>query len=104
MREVLPVDAVTRTAHVVVGLWGRLASLAPPRTPRWATIPPGAPRPPRRSRRWSPTASCGRTPRRRRPRSSGAITYGQQIVEVAEPADLAAHLRVLAAILSPWRA
>ncbi len=105
MREVLPVDATTRTeAHVVVGFWGRLASLAPsadsaiPTLPLWRTelaealdeaVAAGDLRP--------------ETPREDVLGLLRAITYGQQVVEVAEPADPAAHLAVLAAILAPWR-
>ncbi|MBS1675339.1 MAG: TetR family transcriptional regulator C-terminal domain-containing protein [Actinobacteria bacterium] len=105
MREVLPVDAVTRTeAHVVVGFWGRLASLAPEANAAAATIP-----------LWrTETAEAleeAVADGELRPDAPvddvlallRAITYGQQIAEVAEPADPSAHLRVYAAILAPWR-
>ncbi|GAB6856882.1 TetR/AcrR family transcriptional regulator [Microbacterium xylanilyticum] len=105
MREVLPIDAVTRTeAHIVVGFWGRLASLAPASDASSATLP-----------LWrTETAEAlaqavedgelrPHTPLEDLLALLRAITYGQQIVEVAEPADAAAHLRVLAAILDPWR-
>lgn len=105
MREVLPVDATTRTeAHVVVGFWGRLASLTPtvesavPTVPLWQkqtaealdeAVADGELRP--------------ETPREDVLALLRAISYGQQVVEVTEPASAAAHLRVLAAILDPWR-
>mgnify|MGYP001598631387 CR=1 FL=1 len=106
MREVLPVDAVTRTeAHVVVGFWGRLASLAPTADASMATIPLWR----TETAEALEEAVADGELRRDTPLDDvlallRAITYGQQIVEVAEPADPAAHLRVLAAILSPWRA
>lgn len=106
MREVLPVDATTRTeAHVVVGFWGRLASIAPtaeasaPTIPLWRT---------ETSEALEQAVADGElragTPLDDILALLRAITYGQQIVEVAEPADAATHLRVLAAILHPWRA
>ncbi|MBS1698568.1 MAG: TetR/AcrR family transcriptional regulator [Actinobacteria bacterium] len=106
MREVLPVDATTRTeAHVVVGFWGRLASLAPAAGASAPTIP-----------LWrSETAEAltqavadgelrADTPLDGVLALLRAITYGQQVAEVAEPTAPAEHLRVLAAILDPWRA
>ena len=105
MREVLPIDATARTeAHVVVGFWGRLASLAPaedsaiPTLPLWRSETSEA----------LDEAVAGGELRPDTPREDvlallRAITYGQQVVEVAEPAGAASHLRVLAAILDPWR-
>ena len=105
MREVLPVDATTRTeAHIVVGFWGRLASLATtedaatPTLPLWRTELAEA---------LEEAVAAGElradTPREDVLALLRAITYGQQIVEVTEPAGAASHLRVLAAILAPWR-
>jgi len=106
MREVLPVDATTRTeAHVVVGFWGRLASLAPtadgaaPTLPLWRTETAEA-----LTQAVADGDLRADTPIEDVLALLRAITYGQQVVEVAEPADAAAHLRVLAAILDPWRA
>ncbi|WP_136035382.1 TetR/AcrR family transcriptional regulator [Microbacterium sp. K35] len=106
MREVLPVDERTRTeAHVVVGFWGRLATLAPapdaasPTLATWQdsicealqeAVDDGELRP------QTPTAAVMALLR--------SITYGQQIVEVTEPQPAAAHLAVLDGILAPWRA
>ncbi|VXB18943.1 Regulatory protein, tetR family [Microbacterium sp. 8M] len=106
MREVLPVDATTRTeAHIVVGFWGRLASLAPAEDASAATLPLW------RTETAEALAQAVEDGELRPDAPLDdllallrAITYGQQIVEVAEPADAAAHLRVLTAILDPWRA
>ncbi|SEC04387.1 TetR/AcrR family transcriptional regulator [Microbacterium hydrocarbonoxydans] len=105
MREVLPVDERTRTeAHVVVGFWGRLATLAPtadagaPTLATWQdsiraalaqAIDDGELAPA------TPTAAVMALLR--------SITYGQQVVEVTEPQDADAHLAVLDSILAPWR-
>jgi AcrR family transcriptional regulator len=106
MREVLPIDATTRTeAHIVVGFWGRLASLAPAEDASAATLPLW------RTETAEALAQAVEDGELRPDAPLDdllallrAITYGQQIVEVAEPADAAAHLRVLTAILDPWRA
>jgi hypothetical protein len=106
MREVLPVDQGTRTeARVVVGFWGRLATLAPTpdaSTPTLAT--------------WQGSIQAALqeavedaelrsdTPTDALMALLRSITYGQQIVEVTEPQPPAAHLAVLDGILSPWRA
>ncbi|WP_337004743.1 MULTISPECIES: TetR/AcrR family transcriptional regulator [unclassified Microbacterium] len=106
MREVLPIDDTTRTeAHVVVGFWGRLATLAPVpdgATPTLAT--------------WQDSIRIALTEavddgelRADTPADAvlsllRSITYGQQIVEVTEPQPAAAHLAVLDGVLAPWRA
>ncbi|MDQ4214578.1 TetR family transcriptional regulator [Microbacterium capsulatum] len=106
MREVLPIDATTRTeAHIVVGFWGRLASLAPtegsgmPTLPLWRSETEEA---------LEEAVADGElragTPREDLLALLRAITYGQQVVEVAEPVGPEAHLAVLAAIVTPWRA
>ena len=105
MREVLPVDATTRTeAHVVVGFWGRLASITPTTEASAATIPLWRTE---TSEALEQAVADGElradTPLDDVLALLRAITYGQQVVEVAEPAGAAAHLRVLAAILRPWR-
>ena len=105
MREVLPVDEGTRTeAHVVVGFWGRLATLAStpdaaaPTLATWQdsirealgeAVTDGA------LRADTPVDAVMALLR--------SITYGQQVVEVTEPQDAAAHLAVLDSILAPWR-
>ncbi|GAA4477915.1 TetR/AcrR family transcriptional regulator [Microbacterium panaciterrae] len=104
MREVLPVDATTRTeAHVVVGFWGRLASLASTEESGMPTLPPWRTA---LAEALDEAVAAGElrpeTPRDGVLALLRAISYGQQIVEVTEPADPAAHLRVLAAILAPW--
>ncbi len=106
MNEVLPVDERTRTeAHVVVGFWGRLATLAPapdagaPTLATWQddiresleqAVADGE------LRAGTPTDAVVALLR--------SIAYGQQVVEVTEPQDAAAHMAVLQSILSPWRA
>ncbi|WP_164233287.1 TetR/AcrR family transcriptional regulator [Microbacterium hydrocarbonoxydans] len=106
MNEVLPVDERTRTeAHVVVGFWGRLATLAPapdagaPTLATWQggirealdeAVTDGELRPE------TPTDAVMALLR--------SVTYGQQVVEVTEPQDAAAHVAVLRSILAPWRA
>lgn len=106
MREVLPIDQRTRTeAHVVVGFWGRLATVAPtpdagaPTLATWQdsirdalaeAITDGA------LRSEVPVDALIALLR--------AVTYGQQVVEVTEPQDASAHLAVLESILAPWRA
>ncbi|GAT72435.1 putative TetR family transcriptional regulator [Microbacterium sp. HM58-2] len=106
MNEVLPVDERTRTeAHVVVGFWGRLATLAPapdagaPTLATWQggirealdeAVADGELRPE------TPTDAVMALLR--------SVTYGQQVVEVTEPQDAAAHVAVLRSILAPWRA
>lgn len=105
MREVLPIDERTRTeARVVVGFWGRLATLAP--TPDAASPTLAT---------WQESihdtldqAVAGGELRPETPTDAvmtllRSITYGQQVVEVTEPQDAAAHLSALDAILSPWR-
>jgi AcrR family transcriptional regulator len=106
MREVLPIDERTRTeAHVVVGFWGRLATLAS--TPD-AGAPTLAP--------WQESIRAALdeavddgelradTPRKAVMTLLRSITYGQQVVEVTEPQTAASHLAVLDGILTPWRA
>lgn len=105
MREVLPVDERTRTeAHVVVGFWGRLATLAP-------TADAGAPT----LATWQDSIRAAldqaiddselvpATPTAAVMALLRSITYGQQVVEVTEPQDADAHLAVLDSILAPWR-
>ncbi|MDR6866235.1 AcrR family transcriptional regulator [Microbacterium resistens] len=106
MREVLPVDEVTRTeARVVVGFWGRLASLAPV---AGATIPTIAPWQSGISTALDEAVADGElranTPTADLLTLLRALTYGQQVVEVAEPASATDHLRALSAVLAPWRA
>ncbi|MBO9624793.1 MAG: TetR/AcrR family transcriptional regulator [Microbacterium sp.] len=105
MREVLPVDARTRAeAHVVVGFWGRLATLASTpdgATPTLATWQDGI-------RESLDEAVADGELRDRTPTDAvmallRSITYGQQVVEVTEPQDATAHLAVLHSILDPWR-
>lgn len=106
MREVLPVEAETRTeAYVVVGFWGRLATLASSPdagSPTLAT--------------WQDRISeaideaivdgelSAATPKQAVMSLLRSITYGQQVLEVTEPRGAEAHLAVLDSILSPWRA
>lgn len=105
MREVLPIDERTRTeARVVVGFWGRLATLAPTpdaASPTLATWQESI-------RETLDQAVAGGELRPETPTDAvmtllRSITYGQQVVEVTEPQDAAAHLAALDAILSPWR-
>ncbi len=106
MREVLPVDERTRSeAHVVVGFWGRLATLAPSPdagTPTLATWQGSI----REALREAVDDGELRadTPADAVMALLRSITYGQQVVEVTEPQEPAAHLAVLRGILSPWRA
>ncbi|MFS0893094.1 TetR/AcrR family transcriptional regulator [Microbacterium sp. 179-I 3D3 NHS] len=106
MREVLPVDDRTRTeAHVVVGFWGRLATLA-------STPDAGAPT----LATWQESIRAAiaeavddgelraDTPQDAVITLLRSVTYGQQVVEVTEPQAPSAHLAVLDGILSPWRA
>lgn len=106
MREVLPVDERTRTeAHVVVGFWGRLATLA-------STPDAGTPT----LVTWQDSIRSALeeavedgelrsdTPRQAVMTLLRAVTYGQQVVEVTEPQTAAAHLAVLDGVLAPWRA
>ncbi|OAN39767.1 TetR/AcrR family transcriptional regulator [Microbacterium sp. H83] len=105
MREVLPIDEGTRTeAHVVVGFWGRLATVAPapdagaPTLATWQDS----------TRDALQEAIADGTLRADTPVDTliallRAITYGQQVVEVTEPQEPAAHLAVLESILTPWR-
>lgn len=106
MREVLPVDERTRSeARVVVGFWGRVATLA-------ATPDAGAPT----LATWQDSihdaleeAVTDGELRADTPQDAvmallRSITYGQQVVEVTEPQSEAAHLAVLDGILAPWRA
>lgn len=106
MREVLPVDERTRTeAHVVVGFWGRLATLAPApdaAMPTLATWQDGI-----RDALHEAVADGelrGNTPTDAVMALLRSVTYGQQVVEVTEPQEPAAHLSVLHGILAPWRA
>lgn len=105
MSEVLPVDESTRTeARVVVGFWGRLATLAPAPD---AAVPTLA--------TWQDSIRAAldeavadgeltsRTPTDAVMALLRSVTYGQQVVEVTEPQDAAAHLAVLDSILAPWR-
>jgi len=106
MREVLPVDDRTRSeARVVVGFWGRLATLAATpdaAVPTLATWQGGI-------RDALDEAVADGELRDDTPTDAvmallRSITYGQQVVEVTEPQDAAAHLAVLDGILAPWRA
>lgn len=105
MREVLPVDERTRAeARVVVGFWGRLATLAP-------TPDAGAPTLATWQDRIRDALEEAVTDGELRPETPTgdllallrSITYGQQVVEVTEPQPPAAHLAVLDGILAPWR-
>lgn len=106
MREVLPVDAGTRTeAYVVVGFWGRLATLASSPdagSPTLATWQDGI------SEAIDEAVIDGElsaaTPKQAVMSLLRSITYGQQVLEVTEPRGAEAHLAVLDSILSPWRA
>lgn len=106
MREVLPVDERTRTeAHVVVGFWGRLATLA-------STPDAGTPT----LVTWQDSIRSAldeavddgelrsETPQEAVMTLLRSVTYGQQVVEVTEPQTAAAHLAVLDGVLAPWRA
>ncbi|WP_311260101.1 TetR family transcriptional regulator [Microbacterium sp. WCS2018Hpa-9] len=105
MREVLPVDAGTRTeAYVVVGFWGRLATLASAPdagSPTLATWQDGI------SEAIDEAVTDGElsaaTPKQAVMSLLRSITYGQQVLEVTEPRGAEAHLAVLESILSPWR-
>ena len=105
MREVLPVDERTRSeARIVVGFWGRVATLA-------ATPDAGAPT----LATWQDSirdaleeAVADGELRSDTPQDAvmallRSITYGQQVVEVTEPQPAAAHLAVLDSILAPWQ-
>lgn len=106
MREVLPVEAETRTeAYVVVGFWGRLATLASSPdagSPTLATWQDGI------SEALDEAVAdgelTGATPKQAVMSLLRSITYGQQVLEVTEPRGAEAHLAVLDSILSPWRA
>ncbi|MEV7798594.1 TetR family transcriptional regulator [Microbacterium foliorum] len=106
MREVLPVEAETRTeAYVVVGFWGRLATLASSPdagSPTLATWQDGI------SEALDEAIADGEltaaTPKQAVMSLLRSITYGQQVLEVTEPRGAEAHLAVLDSILSPWRA
>lgn len=106
MREVLPISELTRIeAHVVVGFWGRLATVAP-------TPDAGAPT----LATWEDSIRLALaeavehgelradTPTEAVLALLRSITYGQQIVEVTEPQPAAVHLAVLESVLAPWRA
>lgn len=105
MREVLPVDAETRTeAYVVVGFWGRLATLASAPdagSPTLATWQDGI------SEAIDEALADGEladaTPKQAVMSLLRSITYGQQVLEVTEPRGADAHLAVLDSILAPWR-
>lgn len=105
MREVLPIDDRTRTeAHVVVGFWGRIATLAPSPdagSPTVATWQDGIREALEQAIDDGELAQT--TPIRPLIELLRSITYGQQVVEVTEPQDAAAHLAVLDSILAPWR-
>lgn len=105
MREVLPVDEGTRAeARVVVGFWGRLATLAPTHDAELPTLAT-----------WQDSIRSSLdeavtdgelradTPRDAVMALLRSITYGQQVVEVTEPQSVAAHLDVLESIFAPWR-
>ncbi len=106
MREVLPVEAETRTeAYVVVGFWGRLTTLASSPdagSPTLATWQDGI------SEALDEAVADGEltaaTPKQAVMSLLRSITYGQQVLEVTEPRGAEAHLAVLDSILSPWRA
>ncbi|MDQ0647546.1 AcrR family transcriptional regulator [Microbacterium natoriense] len=105
MREVLPVDDRTRAeARVVVGFWGRLATLASApdaAAPTLATWQSGI-----RSALDEAVADgelAPGTPTEAVMALLRSITYGQQVVEVTEPQDATAHIAVLDSILAPWR-
>ena len=106
MREVLPIDDLTRSeARVVVGFWGRVATLA-------ETPDAGAPT----LATWQDSIRSALeeavadgelqpdTPQDAVMALLRSITYGQQVVEVTEPQPVSAHLAVLDSILAPWRA
>lgn len=105
MREVLPVDAQTRTeAYVVVGFWGRLATLASSPdagSPTRATWQDGI------SESLDEAVADGElspvTPKPAVMSLLRSITYGQQVLEVTEPRGADAHFAVLDSILAPWR-
>lgn len=106
MREVLPIDERTRSeARVVVGFWGRLATLAEmpdATTPTLATWQDSI-------RAALDEAVADGELRADTPQDAvmallRSITYGQQVVEVTEPQSAAAHIAVLDGILAPWRA
>lgn len=105
MREVLPVDTGTRTeAYVVVGFWGRIATLASSPdagSPTLATWQDGI------SEALDEAVADGElsaaTPKQAVMSLLRSITYGQQVLEVTEPRGAEAHLAVLDSILSPWR-
>ncbi|MFJ2550681.1 TetR/AcrR family transcriptional regulator [Microbacterium sp. NPDC087591] len=106
MREVLPVDERTRSeARVVVGFWGRVATLAAapdaglPTVATWQDS----------IREALDEAAADGELRSDTPQDAvmallRSITYGQQVIEVTEPQPEAAHLAVLDGILAPWRA
>ncbi|MCK2036111.1 TetR/AcrR family transcriptional regulator [Microbacterium sp. SSW1-49] len=105
MREVLPIDERTRSeARVVVGFWGRVATLA-------ATPDAGAPTVATWQDSIREALEEAVTDGELRPDTPQdavmallrAITYGQQVVEVTEPQPAVAHLAVLDGILAPWR-
>ncbi len=105
MREVLPVEAETRTeAYVVVGFWGRLATLA---SSPDAGSPTLATWQDRISEAIDEAIVDGElsdaTPKQAVMSLLRSITYGQQVLEVTEPRGAEAHLAVLDSILSPWR-
>ncbi|WP_334153092.1 TetR/AcrR family transcriptional regulator [Microbacterium sp.] len=106
MGEVLPIDDLTRSeARVVVGFWGRVATLA-------ETPDAGAPT----LATWQDSIRSALeeavadgelqpdTPQDAVMALLRSITYGQQVVEVTEPQSASAHLAVLDSILAPWRA
>lgn len=105
MREVLPVDELTRSeARVVVGFWGRVATLAEipdagaPTLTTWQGSIRSA---------LDEAVADGElqpdTPQDAVMALLRSITYGQQVVEVTEPQAASAHLAVLDSILAPWR-
>lgn len=105
MHEVLPIDDRTRTeAYVVVGFWGRIATLAPapdagaPTVATWQEGIRDALDQAIADGELSPSTPTGAVMELLR-----SITYGQQVVEVTQPQDAAAHLAVYASILAPWR-
>lgn len=106
MREVLPVEAETRTeAYVVVGFWGRLATLASSPdagSPTLATWQDGISE--ALDEAVADDELTAATPKQAVMSLLRSITYGQQVLEVTEPRGAEAHLAVLDSILSPWRA
>lgn len=105
MHEVLPIDDRTRTeAYVVVGFWGRIATLAAapnagaPTVATWQEGIRDALDQAITDGELSPSTPTGAVMELLR-----SITYGQQVIEVTEPQEASAHLAVYDSILAPWR-